>query len=108
MKKKIFINSSVLVAVAMLITFLVSALFMYQKLAENLQQQVQEEAVYLSDIVDDVGTESLESGLLSDFTGRVTLVDAAGNVVFDSYEDEDTMENHADRPEIIQAPLYHH
>lgn len=49
----------------MLITFLVSALFMYQKLAENLQQQVQEEAVYLSDIVDDVGTESLESGLLS-------------------------------------------
>ena len=103
MKKKIFINSSVLVAVAMLITFLVSALFMYQKLAENLQQQVQEEAVYLSDIVDDVGTESLESGLLSDFTGRVTLVDAAGNVVFDSYEDEDTMENHADRPEIIQA-----
>lgn len=103
MKKKIFINSSVLVAVAMLITFLVSALFMYQKLAENLQQQVQEKAVYLSDIVDDVGTESLESGLLSDFTGRVTLVDAAGNVVFDSYEDEDTMENHADRPEIIQA-----
>ena len=69
MKKKIFINSSVLVAVAMLITFLVSALFMYQKLAENLQQQVQEEAVYLSDIVDDVGTESLESGLLSDFYG---------------------------------------
>ena len=30
-------------------------------------------------------------------------MDAAGNVVFDSYEDEDTMENHADRPEIIQA-----
>ena len=103
MKKKIFINSSILVAVTMLITFLVSGLYMYQKLAENLRQQVQQEAAYLKEVVDSVGTESLETGLLSRFDGRITLVDAAGNVLFDSWEDAAEMENHSDRPEIVQA-----
>ncbi|MFZ5769411.1 MAG: ATP-binding protein [Bacillota bacterium] len=34
---------------------------------------------------------------------RVTIVDAAGNVLADSHHDPDTMENHAHRPEIRRA-----
>lgn len=103
MKKKIFINTSILVTLTMLVTFLVSAVFMYQKLEDNLQEQVHQEAVYLRDILNSVGVENLETGLVSDFEGRITLVDEGGTVLFDSQKDETVMENHADRPEITQA-----
>lgn len=34
---------------------------------------------------------------------RITLVDSAGKVLYDSEEDPETMENHASRPEFIEA-----
>ncbi|MFO8062097.1 MAG: HAMP domain-containing protein, partial [bacterium] len=34
---------------------------------------------------------------------RITVIDSKGGVLFDSEEDEETMENHADRPEFIRA-----
>ena len=34
---------------------------------------------------------------------RVTLIDGAGTVVFDTQHDPSTMENHNDRPEVIEA-----
>ena len=34
---------------------------------------------------------------------RITVVDVEGNVIFESYADADKMENHAGRPEIMEA-----
>lgn len=103
MKKKIFINTGILAAIAILVTFLVSVGFMYQKLSNNMERQVDQEAVYLEELVNYEGQEILETGLAAEFEGRITLVDAAGNVLFDSQEDAAMMDNHRDRPEIVQA-----
>ncbi|MDI6893913.1 MAG: ATP-binding protein [Bacillota bacterium] len=46
---------------------------------------------------------SLVAELASTIAARVTIVDLAGTVLGDSHHDPETMENHADRPEIRSA-----
>jgi len=38
-----------------------------------------------------------------DFDGRVTLIDPDGTVLADTHRDAETMENHRERPEVVQA-----
>ena len=68
-----------------------------------MTERVDNEVDYLAKAVDELGGTSLETGLADGVTGRITLVDAVGNVLYDSYEDAAEMENHASRPEIAQA-----
>ena len=68
-----------------------------------MTERVDNEVDYLAKAVDELGGTSLETGLADGVTGRITLVDAVGNVLYDSYEDAAEMENHASRPEIDQA-----
>ena len=68
-----------------------------------MTERVDNEVDYLAKAVDELGETSLETGLADGVTGRITLVDAVGNVLYDSYEDAAEMENHASRPEIAQA-----
>lgn len=103
MRKRIFRSTAVLVTLAILVTFATAFVFMYKKLEDNMKQRVDNEVDYLATAVGELGAESLETGLADDLAGRITLVDAAGNVLYDSYEDAAEMENHATRPEIAQA-----
>ncbi len=68
-----------------------------------MTERVDNEVDYLAKAVDELGGTSLETGLADGVTGRITVVDAVGNVLYDSYEDAAEMENHASRPEIAQA-----
>ena len=103
MRKRIFRSTAILVTLAILVTFVTAFFFMYNKLEENMTERVDNEVDYLAKAVDELGGTSLETGLADGVTGRITLVDAAGNVLYDSYEDAAEMENHASRPEIAQA-----
>ena len=68
-----------------------------------MEQRVDNEVNYLATAVEELGDAALETGLADGLTGRITLIDAAGNVLYDSYEDPACMENHAMRPEVAQA-----
>lgn len=103
MKKRIFRSTALLVVLAMAVTFLFSFLFLYSKLETNMKQRVDQEAAYLASAVNELGAESLETGLADQLSGRITLIDEAGNVLFDSYEDAAEMDNHANRPEVQEA-----
>lgn len=103
MKQRIFRSTAILVALAILVTFATSFLFMYKKLENNMEQRVDNEVNYLATAVEELGDAALETGLADGLTGRITLIDAAGNVLYDSYEDPACMENHAMRPEVAQA-----
>ena len=103
MKQRIFRSTAILVALAILVTFATSFLFMYKKLENNMEQRVDNEVNYLATAVEELGDAALETGLTDGLTGRITLIDAAGNVIYDSYEDPACMENHAMRPEVAQA-----
>ena len=103
MRKRIFRSTAILVTLAILVTFVTAFFFMYNKLEENMTERVDNEVDYLAKAVDELGGTSLETGLADGVTGRITVVDAVGNVLYDSYEDAAEMENHASRPEIAQA-----
>jgi len=101
-RKKLFRS---LVLFSMLSSLLLSILLiggMYMYFSNQLQTQLRDEAeslvATLEDQADPVGI--LQSGI---FVNRVTLIDADGVVVFDSEADITQMENHANRPEIIDA-----
>ena len=74
----------------------------------NLNKSLAVQAALIADRV-----PSTFSGNLDDFckrfkeqTGaRITIIDSSGKVLGDSDEPSDTMENHADRPEIKEADL---
>lgn len=103
MRKRIFRSTVILVTLAILVTFVTAFFFMYRKLEDNMRLRVDNEVTYMAKAVNELGTESLETGLAEGVEGRLTLVDAVGNVLYDSYEDAAEMENHASRPEIAQA-----
>ena len=103
MKKKIFRNTTMLVILAMLLTFFSVTIYMYQRISDCMQQEVKQEAGYLQTALDTLGTESLETGLVENIESRVTLVDSVGNVLYDSQADAATMDNHLSRPEIQDA-----
>ncbi|MFH1512651.1 MAG: ATP-binding protein [Bacillota bacterium] len=102
MRKKLF---RILVLFSMLISLLLSILLiggMYMYFSNNLQTQLREEADMLTSLLEgqDDPAAYLKAGI---FVNRVTLIDQDGVVLFDNRADAAQMENHADRPEIIDA-----
>ena len=102
MRRKLFRS---LVLFSMLISLLLSVLLiggMYMYFNTQLQTQLREEADTLAAVLGEQEdpVAYLNAGF---FVNRVTLIDSNGVVWFDSVADSETMENHADRPEVISA-----
>ena len=62
MKQRIFRSTAILVALAILVTFATSFLFMYKKLENNMEQRVDNEVNYLATAVEELGDAALEIG----------------------------------------------
>ena len=102
MRKKLFRS---LVLFSLLISLLLSALLiggMYMYFSGQLQSQLRDEAETLVTMLQDQNdpVAFLSAGI---FVNRVTLIRADGTVLFDSQANAAQMENHADRPEIVDA-----
>lgn len=104
MTKRIFSAICAMVVLATALTAgLVSALLYDRHLAE-IKQTIRAEADYIASYMSgrDVSDEELVQ--LSSITqGRVTWIAADGTVLFDSVSRPETMENHANRQEVISA-----
>lgn len=90
-----------IVAVALVLTA-VFYLFSASEGEENLMRQARDAAAMLEDAPNDQA-EVDELGVQFDGEVRYTLINADGDVLFDSDADEGAMENHANRPEFIEA-----
>ena len=80
---------------------LVTAL-MYGKSIDSVEYAVRRDSLLISKAVEECGGNYLED---ADFDEniRVTWINTNGKVIFDSEQDPDSLENHADRTEISQA-----
>ena len=103
MRKKILNHTCILVVLSALLTFLAAGLVMYGKYNEDLKESVRDSTKYIQDGVEKMGTSYLDEALGKATSARITLLDSAGNVLFDSVEDSSELENHSNRPEFIQA-----
>ncbi len=101
MTSKIF-KSMLAVAVAVILATMAIILSVFHPYFASLQQtQLRQELLLAAAGTEQLGIEYLES--LKNADCRLTLVDAGGNVLFDSQANPADMENHADREEIRQA-----
>lgn len=106
MKKRIF---TVICLFSLFTVLLSSSLFFgvaYREFYLSKQQELQNELVLIkAGFAQDGITylQRLQSVPERNRLSRITLINAAGLVLFDNYQTTSTMENHLDRPEIISA-----
>ena len=103
MRKRIFKNTALLVVISIVLTFLVMEFVMYNRMYDQMKQRVKDECEYLRASINDMGTEYLDMDVSRITTSRITLIDSDGNVLFESEEPADELENHSERPEVIEA-----
>lgn len=99
MKRKINIRFMVISAAAIIITAVISTLLFYNV----LQEQVFSDLEAYEHVVSQVDPEDLK---IDKDEIRVTWIAEDGTVLYDSQADPKTMENHKDRPEVIDAKKY--
>ena len=103
MKQKMMNYCGILVIVSVLLTFISATFIMYNKFSTTMKQGVRDEASYIQIGLEMAGDDYLTAQVGNLTDTRITLADTDGTVLFDSGEDVGNMENHSNRPEVIQA-----
>lgn len=103
MKRKIFKNASILVVLSVLLTFLLMSLMMYNKTMSEMKTSVRTECGYIKSALETSGQEYLTQEVCDVSPSRLTLIDEEGHVLFESAEAAEDLENHANRPEFMEA-----
>lgn len=104
MTKRIFTG---IIVVSMVIMLACAGLIMgvmYDYLGKQVDKELKNQAMLVTAGLEQEGMAYL-SGLSAEdeLRSRVTLLDAGGDVLFDSMADETTMENHQSREEFVEA-----
>ena len=100
--KKIFIGIITICAVSVIAAIVLVTAFMYDKSVDTAEKEVKNQAHIISSAVERLGDSFLESTDFGDDI-RVTWIDQRGQVVFDTEEAPEALENHSDRKEISEA-----
>lgn len=106
MRKKIFGNMCMISILAILVTSLFVVGLFYGDFVDKMKREVETEAGYIKTAVELMGDEYLDEILQQpevNRRNRITLVDSDGTVIFDSYYNPQSLENHRERPEIKDA-----
>lgn len=101
MTKRILRSMLLVSAIVLALGFAMTLGILYQYFSGELEQELKQEADYLSVAVEGQGADYLEE--LTDSEGRITLIDSDGKVLFDNTADKEKMENHKDREEFKEA-----
>ena len=103
MKKKIFSHTSLLIILSVILTFLAAGTVMYNRYDIYMKQGVRDEAAYIKTGLEEEGDVFLSDRVGDATSSRITLLGKDGQVLFDSIENPEEMENHSNRPEFIEA-----
>lgn len=106
MKRKIYWNMCLIALVTILLSASLTTLIYYNDLEKQMKKEVVTEARYIETAMELSGMEYLE--LLSvrgrnGSSNRITLIGSDGTVLYDSYKDKESLENHRSRPEVLAA-----
>ncbi|MFA9373662.1 MAG: ATP-binding protein [Poseidonibacter sp.] len=100
-----FIRTFILIFAAVLLTLSVITYFWSKniyihQIEKNLVQNIDTLSIVLTDLNN---VETIIKNLKEKLRLRITIIDEKGNIIAESDENKDIMENHANREEIIQA-----
>ncbi len=103
MRQRILKSVSILVVVSVLTAFAAASLVMYEKFRDTIRQGVRNEAEFIRIGVEKMGETYLLDQADSLTDSRITLINQDGSIAYDSEGNPDVMENHSDRPELVEA-----
>ncbi len=105
MKLRTRIQQSMILVVVITLAaaYIITTFAVYRQTVGVVEEEITKEADYIAAAVEVSGNDYLDR--LDDVreSTRVTLIDETGSVLYDSVEDEATLENHLDRPEVQEA-----
>lgn len=104
MVKKIFRSNLAVTLAVLLAAFVMLMGFLYEYFSAISRGELEVLTDTLASAFDYGGADALEAVIPDD--RRVTLIDGDGNVIYDSVVDAETMENHSNREEFIEATSY--
>lgn len=102
MKRRVFHFSALLAILCVLITSILVTMSAHRSFESSMRHEVAAEGTYLCAGIEQYGGDYLNRLELRR-GHRITLIAPDGSVLFDSNDNPQTMENHADRPEVIAA-----
>lgn len=94
---------SFLVSFCVLSVFFIISFLMYRSYNDFMKNSVRNECFYLKYAIETTGEKFLDCPLDENTTSRITLVDQAGTVLYDSFQPASELENHGNRPEFREA-----
>ena len=103
MKQRILNHVGIMVVLSVILTFIAASAVMYGQYNHYMKQDVRNEAEYIRYAVENTGKEYLNKTTGDLTTSRITLAKPDGTILYDSEKDASDLENHKDRPEIIEA-----
>lgn len=105
MKRKIHIELLATAVFSILLTLLCVLFVFYGVYQKQVIGDLKADALVMKNmhIFDSISDLHPDAYDLNPDTLRITVINASGNVIFDSNADSTTMENHEDRPEIHMA-----
>lgn len=105
MKLRIKVQKSMIAVIAttLVIAYAMTTFVVYRQTLGLMEEEIRQEAAYIQAAVEIAGTDYLQEMDDVRENTRVTLIDDSGEVLYDSKQDDFTLENHKDRPEIVEA-----
>lgn len=103
LRTKIQKSMVAVIATTLVIAYAMTTFVVYRQTVTLLEDEIRQEAAYIKAAINVAGIEYLSEMDSVRENTRVTLIDVSGKVLYDSRQDEYTLENHKDRPEIIEA-----
>lgn len=104
MRKKIQSTMIMVIVATLTVAYAITILFVYARMRSVAENDIRVEADYIRAATDLGGEQYLRQLDIVEPQTRVTLIDTDGTVLYDSVQDEFTLENHLSRPE-VQAAL---
>lgn len=103
MRQRLLNHGSFLVILSVMLTFLAASMVMYEKFDVSMRQTVRDEVEYIRAGIDAAGMDFLKMNVKEINATRITVTDPEGNVLYESEKEAYKMENHGERPEMIEA-----
>lgn len=103
MRKKIQSSMILVITLTLIIAYGITTLVVYRQTIRIMEREVRQEADYINVALDTSGESYLKTMDNVHVDTRITLIDPDGNVKYDSKEDDVTLQNHKNRPEVKAA-----
>ena len=102
MKRRIFWSIFLVAFLTLAVSISVSTVIFYHEFQSERKEEIKVDTCYIISFYDKVGISCFDE-INVNTEQRITLISGDGSILYDSHVDSKELDNHADRPEVIDA-----